>query len=156
MNRKAKQRALARLDALYATLPRLECKGLCYQSCGPIGLTRLEYDRLIDEQKKMTGKTGPVIFDEHRQACSLLTLDNRCALYSARPGICRLFGISQNMACPFGCVPERWLTTEETAAFLQSLANASDPFNAGHSWCFTGTLEQLIKFAPITKDDTPK
>jgi len=32
--------------------------------------------------------------------------------------ICRLWGLTKSMACPFGCVPERWLTEDEAHALL--------------------------------------
>ena len=29
----------------------------------------------------------------------------RCTVYAARPMICRLWGVAQGMACPWGCQP---------------------------------------------------
>jgi hypothetical protein len=40
-------------------------------------------------------------------------------VYDARPLICRLWGVSENLQCPYGCVPERMLTLEEAQDFMQ-------------------------------------
>jgi hypothetical protein len=34
------------LDALYATLPRLDCQKKCSECCGPVTMTRLEAKRI--------------------------------------------------------------------------------------------------------------
>jgi hypothetical protein len=44
-------------DELYAHIPPVPCKGLCHESCGPIGLTPAEQARLREA---------------HRNPCSLL------------------------------------------------------------------------------------
>jgi Fe-S-cluster containining protein len=40
--------------------------------------------------------------------CSLLK-EGKCSIYRIRPLICRLFGLTKKMQCPFGCVPDKWL-----------------------------------------------
>ena len=39
---------VAALDALYAELPHLECRGLCWHSCGPIDMSHTERDRIAE------------------------------------------------------------------------------------------------------------
>ena len=46
-----------------------------------------------------------------------------CEIHEARPLICRLFGIVDIdlMRCPWGCVPERWLSDAESRALLEEV-----------------------------------
>ena len=38
---------LAKIDALFGTIPTFQCKEGCYDCCGPVELSRLEYMRCI-------------------------------------------------------------------------------------------------------------
>ena len=110
----------ARLDALYASLPRLDCRGLCAEACGPIVMERNEMRRLTEAN----GGRRP-FFDEFKSRCSLL-VNERCTQYAARPSICRLWGLVQGeLECPHGCVPERWLSPEEAQRFQDKVAKAA-------------------------------
>ena len=97
---------LVRLDRLYAKLPKLDCKGKCTDSCGPVAMSTLEHKRVV----KRTGE--PFICGKDLR-CSMLGADGRCRVYNIRPLICRLFGLVKKMQCPYGCVPERWVSDEE-------------------------------------------
>jgi hypothetical protein len=89
------------LDALYATLPRLDCQGYCYDSCGPIDTSIRERARIVERARKpLTCSKGA------DGLCSLLTDDHRCGAYEIRPMICRLWGLVRGMPCPYGCRPE--------------------------------------------------
>lgn len=110
------QKIHARLDELYATLPRLECRGLCAGACGPLRMERAEFQRL-------TAANGgvPPRFDPFQNRCSLL-VNERCTQYAARPAICRLWGMVQGeLECPHGCVPQRWLSGEEARRFFDKV-----------------------------------
>lgn len=96
-----------RLDAIYAILPKMECKGLCQECCGPILMTRLEWKRIKSANK---GKPTPIKKDLR---CPLLK-DGRCSVYGVRPLICRLWG----------CKPERMLTDEEVADIFKAIEEA--------------------------------
>jgi Fe-S-cluster containining protein len=97
------------LDQLYAQLPKLDCKGLCHTSCGPIGMTQVERRRI---QKNTGGHDPGVVYETLGNdtvtdvTCSLLQQDKRCGVYAIRPMICRLWGIIDVLKCPYGCVPE--------------------------------------------------
>ena len=99
------------LDALYATLPRLDCQGLCSESCGPIALSLRERARIVERARK------PIEIDD-RATCSMLTGDGRCEVYEIRPMICRLWGLVKRMPCPYGCRPEGGLMSDEQGAHL--------------------------------------
>jgi Fe-S-cluster containining protein len=101
---------VAALETIYAALPKLACKGLCQDSCGPIGLTELEARRIEKRFHRL-----PVLSAE--LCCSLL-VNGRCDVYPLRPLICRLYGLAEHMRCPHGCAPERLLTMAEANALL--------------------------------------
>lgn len=110
----------AELDALYATLPTIDCKGLCWDSCGRIGMSKAEHRRIV-------GEHGVDIPDGTKSAqpalCVALTILRRCSVYEIRPLICRLWGLIESLPCTFGCRPERYLTDAEA---YELLAQAHD------------------------------
>ena len=108
---------LAALEAIYAGLPGLACKGLCQDSCGPIGLTELEAKRIEKKFHRL-----PVLSADLR--CSLL-VDGRCQVYPLRPLICRLYGLAEHMRCPHGCQPDRVLSQPEANALLAKVSALS-------------------------------
>lgn len=109
----------ARLEALYARLPRLECRRLCQEACGPIVMFRPEWDRLVEF---LMYEPSPTPDQAARLRCPLLDESSgRCSVYRIRPMICRLFGLVERMRCPFGCEPERWLTDEEARGLMDQV-----------------------------------
>lgn len=103
------------LAAIYAEIPAIRCKRKCFEACGPVvqlgALAPAEARRLtMFEQIEGPGAE-----------CTMLDHGSKlCRVYAMRPLICRLWGVvdSPLMRCPFGCVPERWLTDEESRALL--------------------------------------
>lgn len=51
--------------------------------------------------------------------CPHLGPDGRCTAYEVRPMICRLWGVTRSMACPWGCIPDRWLSDGEAMELLK-------------------------------------
>ncbi len=47
--------------------------------------------------------------------------EGRCSVYEVRPLICRLWGATEAMPCPFGCEPDRVLTDEESSALISAV-----------------------------------
>jgi hypothetical protein len=121
---------LARLEALYAELPEVACQGKCQTCCGPIEMSPAEQMRIrsvgIEIQPMTEARTRAWEqnrkFDDDGQPlwCNALNLDTgRCDAYEVRPMICRLWGVGTGpMACPFGCVPTKRLSDQETMEFL--------------------------------------
>lgn len=107
----------AKLEAVYALLPELRCRGLCAESCGPIVqqgvLTVAELVRMQRAGGKRTGRQR-----RRPDVCPYLSAEGRCDVYAVRPLICRLWGIVPKMACPYGCVPARALTDDEAHTLL--------------------------------------
>lgn len=104
---------------IYANLPRLECKGLCSRSCGPINFS-------LKERAAMEANLGHSIGVVSEDFTCPALIYGQCSVYENRPLICRLWGAVEEMRCPFGCVPERWLTKEEQGALLEQIAPLSE------------------------------
>jgi Fe-S-cluster containining protein len=106
------------LDALYSELPKIACQGRCQNSCANIVNAMSHDERLRIEKrtgKPMSGhQLGP-----KPEPCELLTHSGHCSVYTARPMICRLWGLVESMPCPHGCKPDFYLTHEEGHAFLR-------------------------------------
>jgi hypothetical protein len=105
-----------RLDALYAELPELDCKGKCWKCCGRVLMAPGERERLREEG----GVEVPTVDEmraQHRDLCPALQ-SHRCTAYLVRPLMCRLWGIEESMRCPYGCVPEGgWMSEAEATLF---------------------------------------
>ncbi len=108
---------LEALDALYAALPTILCKKQCQASCGVIVMTRVEWLRL---QRYMGYRPK----DKCTLVCPLLRR-GCCSVYPVRPLICRLWGVSELMPCPWGCIPERWVTDAEGTAWIRRVEELS-------------------------------
>lgn len=118
------------LEKIYAALPKMRCKGKCQGSCGPLALSRVEYDVLATAG-------GPAVYDDPRGdlsgRCSKLVA-GRCSAYAVRPLICRLYGMTPALACPHGCEPDRWVSGEEFDIMLCEIRNAyGDALTSTHA-----------------------
>lgn len=99
------------LDGLYSELPRIECAGKCANSCGPVMMSRVEWQRVCRAGGERWAQADDL-------TCPYLE-NERCTVYEVRPMLCRLWGVVEGMPCIFGCVPERMLTDEEGREFLR-------------------------------------
>ena len=120
MTRKAERKlrqAFARLDALYARLPTIACRGRCAEACSAIPLSDLEATRL----QARTGTLPRTIARDDHQSCVYLTAERRCRVYAERPLMCRAYGLLKRLSCPYGCVPDRWLSDLEFVAIAAAI-----------------------------------
>lgn len=113
---KVAEMGYAEVDAMYAKLPELDCKGLCQECCGPIMMSRIEWVRIQES-------TGMPLEHFQKQAgetfvCPLLSPAGKCTVYEIRPLVCRLWGSTPKAKCPFGCQPKRWVEESEVVALL--------------------------------------
>lgn len=99
------------LQALYREIPRIDCRRKCQESCGPIPMSREERRILV----RVSGQSPRTDAD---LTCVFLQ-KGLCAVYEARPMICRLWGVAEGMECPWGCVPERTLSRADAARLLR-------------------------------------
>lgn len=105
------------LDALYAELPELDCRGACWDSCGRINMTGLEHART--ERAGVSIPAGRL--SDPPSVCPALTMLHQCSVYAVRPMICRLWGIVESMPCSAGCRPKDGrplLTDRQTYEYL--------------------------------------
>lgn len=104
-----------RLDALYAELPHLECKGLCAVSCGAISMGLHEARRL----EQLSGEPLRLMATLD-QNCPYLE-GARCSVYDVRPLVCRLWGMvdAPDLRCEHDCAPDRWLTHAEALRLVR-------------------------------------
>jgi hypothetical protein len=101
-----RSQADAGLQELYDRIPRIpDCDGRCWTSCGPIGMSDRERQRIRQAGYRITPYEQAMRRAETYR-CEALTGDRRCAVYEMRPLICRLWGTVESMPCVFGCVPE--------------------------------------------------
>jgi Fe-S-cluster containining protein len=94
-----------RLAEIYAEIPDVPCKRLCSDSCSFIGTFRAERERM-----QAAGVTPPRM---DQAPCPLLMFNGECGAHEWRPVICRLYGATEELECPFGCKSERQLTKAE-------------------------------------------
>lgn len=92
-----------------------DCKGLCFDSCGPIPVSSLERS-LLEERtgKELRVADGPGL------DCVLLQ-NGLCSAYSIRPLVCRIWGVAEGLPCTHGCEPERVLSAEEALALFKEI-----------------------------------
>lgn len=123
------KRRVELLEALYARIPAIKCQGKCASACGPIDMSALERARIRK-------KTHVTLTSDYARAfvalseterllhiapdCPLLK-NGRCSAYEVRPLICRLWGVTREMVCNYGCVPERYLTFPEQLELFEEV-----------------------------------
>lgn len=112
----------AQLDARYAELPALTCRGECAIACGAMPLTDLEARRLQLATHVKPRTVLRVLADgrEHER-CIYLTPADRCRAYAVRPLICRVWGLVRMLSCMHGCLPARWFSDLEFLHLAQAV-----------------------------------
>lgn len=108
----------AALRELYGQVPAIvDCRGRCHDSCrSPLDVSFHEAARA----RRSSGRR--LVPGDGCRACSLLTDENRCAVYDDRPMMCRLFGAARGLECEHGCRPVRWLSEGQAIwLFLRAL-----------------------------------
>lgn len=136
---------VAALDALYSELPSLECRGLCWHSCGPVDMSATERERIADLGVTIPGYTREAA-ERYREtgkveACPALGPFKTCGVHPVRPMICRLWGMTETMRCPHGCRPTRELTEAEGYAFLER----SREIGGGEESAVRGLIAELAR-----------
>jgi Fe-S-cluster containining protein len=122
MSRRTNRSAIAKLDAIYATLPTVACRGLCAVACGPIPMSTLEAERL-----RKADRARRAVAIRNDLTCIYLTPANRCGVYPVRPLICRIWGCVKRMSCMHGCIPDRWMSDHEFVEVAQRIERIGGP-----------------------------
>jgi Fe-S-cluster containining protein len=143
------EKELAELREVWDSIPNIKCQGKCYDACTTLDFTspiekkavrsyRMER-RLPYFEFKVLSPPSPEIAKHRAEGhvpddgclnCPYLTAQKRCSVYSVRPILCRIYGVSELLRCPFGCEPERVLTVDESSLILRNLWGNARRFNA--------------------------
>lgn len=130
--RDAHRRALRERDRIYARIPNIECKGLCHTTCTAIDASQLERDRLAARGFPLPNEGAPELLRRIQatgevSACPALGPDKRCRGYEDRPVICRVWGVTDDLPCPHGCVPDgdRYLTGNDVRRLTTRMERVS-------------------------------
>lgn len=116
-----RKHTLNKLEALYAQIPKVECKGLCHESCtlipaGAIEMKRAKERLAINPFKPNAEAVKQAMTGEKPKIPSCRALkDKRCTIYHIRPAICRLYAAAEGLECPFGCEPKGKKITKQEA-----------------------------------------
>lgn len=104
-----KKKSIEKLEALYKRIPKVECKGLCHQSCTLIPVADIEIKRVKERLHynpfQLAKDAMDIVKTKKIPLCRALK-DNRCSIYHIRPAICRLYAAAEGLDCPFGCEPK--------------------------------------------------
>ncbi len=137
--------ALEELEALYAQLPDLQCRGLCEHSCaGHVDASHLERARILQRGVDLDAPTPD-------GSCPALTRNlagaGRCAVHPVRPTVCRLWGAVEAMPCPHGCRPAGGPANDAQALrwLLDALRIGGHRHTDGQSDGHSDALTQLIE-----------
>ena len=140
---------LGELREVWSLIPNIKCEGKCYGACTTLDFTspiekkavrsyRIER-RLPYFEFKVLSPPSPEIAKHQAEGhepndgcltCPYLTAQKRCSVYDVRPILCRIYGVSEILRCPFGCQPERVLTVDESSLIMGKLWGHGRRFNA--------------------------
>ena len=105
------------IEEVYGLLPEVTCKGLCTNSCSLVPIYQGEAIAM-----KEAGITPPSYSPD--LVCDKLK-EGRCSIYEHRPFVCRVFGVSRRLVCPFGCKPSTVLTKTQEDSLDEAMRRLS-------------------------------
>ncbi|MGH7717116.1 MAG: YkgJ family cysteine cluster protein [Vulcanimicrobiaceae bacterium] len=112
---------------LYARIPKIHCRQKCQAFCGAV-VQLGAYAEAERPEIALALRSAEVVRPAGAAlTCQALDLDGRCAIYVARPAICRFWGVTEGMECPHGCEPERMLSQAEMNEILRALEAIAGP-----------------------------
>lgn len=112
------------IRAILSRLPTLNCQKKCSYCCTGIKVTPVENRHI----KRVTGTTGfPDAFKLLRRkedpTCRFLDREcGLCTIHDDRPMICHMWGLTESMPCPEGCIPSRVLPDKEAHLIMTEIA----------------------------------
>jgi len=116
-----KRKRIPLLEDVWRLIPSSNCKGLCQASCGPIGMS-VEEDQRLEARGVHVPTWREAIADLDHYECPAM-VDGACSVYDDRPTICRLWGSAEEMPCPHGCLPDGGLLSPTKSRELLDRSN---------------------------------
>lgn len=121
----------AELDAIYARIPAVTCKGLCADTCTRIDASELERQLVADRGIELPPRVRhqlhlKLIASGHVGQCPALGPLNNCTVYTDRPLICRSFGTWRTSACEHGCIADRFVEAAEVFELAAAVEDVSE------------------------------
>ncbi len=115
----------ADLQRVYDQIPVVRCRGLCQHSCGPIGMSPREHQRLDGAVPALLRVQRHQVLEatNGQWRCPALTETGLCSVYELRPTVCRLWGAMEGLECPHGCKVKPRLLDVATGMRLAAEAN---------------------------------
>ncbi len=110
-----RHRPAEQLANVYAAMPTVACKGLCQAGCASVGMTPLEQEQIWIRHRLRLPLLDAVALGKPGGRCPALNAEGRCRVYVSRPFICRAYGTTERLRCPYGCEPDGGMWPERDA-----------------------------------------
>jgi hypothetical protein len=138
----------AALQAIYDQVPSIpDCLGKCWVSCGPAEMSDRERQRARQAGYRISAAREAITRVE-TYWCEALTCEGRCAIYDLRPLICRLWGVTEAMSCPYGCQPDPGYLTDDEGfrLMMESMAVGGGLHDLGRVITLDEVAEAMTRF----------
>jgi Fe-S-cluster containining protein len=120
-----------KLREIYAKIPKLKCVKGCTECCGnpaepvkkgylpftPLFWSRIEVENIREYLKKKGIKERLVV--NPLDPCPYIE-NGKCLIHPARPLMCRLFGVVEDLKCPY-VKPKSYIKAEEATELIQKV-----------------------------------
>lgn len=110
-------------------IPKHNCRN-CGDCCGPLMVTKKELSEIKKHVDRNISKKEKNRLKKQKRdplTCQFRDLENKnCAIYPARPEVCKLFGVVDRLPCPYGnsaSIPDTMIATtlDEEHFFLKEI-----------------------------------
>jgi hypothetical protein len=120
-----------KLREIYAKIPELKCVKGCTECCGnpaepvkkgylpftPLFWSKIEAENIRRYLKEKGIKERLVV--NPLEPCPYIE-NGKCLIYPARPLMCRLFGVVEDLKCPY-VKPKSYITTQKANKLIQKV-----------------------------------
>lgn len=110
-----------KLENVYRQIPRSTCEAECGECCGILFPSLAELRNIKEWCEKHSVKYK----DFHMNVgmdCPYLSEKKECTIYSVRPFLCRILGVSTDLPCPMGkCTPSKILNHPQSSALYTAI-----------------------------------
>jgi Fe-S-cluster containining protein len=92
---------------IWDRIPDVACTGKCADYCRAIAMSQAELDMVRERIPSFPGILEALRnADDGDQLMCPALMFGRCTIHEVRPTVCRMFGVSEKLPCPYGCEPE--------------------------------------------------